>query len=169
VSGPLEGSASELLPMIEFRRGALRALMMNGQPCVIAVDEIVALIRGRMARPMTQVMLRNGQSYLVEGDRLEELAVLLFTDQLEPDMHTVWGSIRLEREAQDRQWGGQHHDDTHGLQEWLDFLEKQLNLIRHERHEGLDPRVRFVKIAALAVAAIESRDRVRDRLRGPKP
>lgn len=68
----------------------------------------------------------------------------------------VYDDIRWERADQDKQWGGEAHDDTHGPWDWREYIEKQLLLAR--RGEG-SQRERFVKIAALAIAAIESIDR----------
>lgn len=59
----------------------------------------------------------------------------------------------LERKAQDEQWGGRAHDEGHTVAEWLSFIAKQLQAADAEA-----PLVyqRFVKIAALCLAAVES-------------
>lgn len=74
--------------------------------------------------------------------------------------------VLAERKRQDAQWGGPAHDDEHAALEWLSFIDNQTDkAIRetagwlHESSIAPDVRVRLVKIAALAVAAIESIDR----------
>lgn len=66
--------------------------------------------------------------------------------------------IQIERRRQDRQWGGDKHDDRHAARDFCDFIQKQ---IRYMQGLGTDnqPRERFVKIAALAMAAAEMLDR----------
>lgn len=72
-------------------------------------------------------------------------------------MDKIIEEIRAERAAQDAQWGGPEHDDTHGPDEFAGFIEGQLSKCQYGR--GPNARERFIKIAALAVAAVESYDR----------
>jgi hypothetical protein len=89
--------------------------------------------------------------------------------------------VGAERARQDAQWGGPSHDDTHNLTDWYQYIEHQLlrsnddvrtyALTRVKEGEFRDPtpeesaamdqlgRVRLVKIAALAIAAVQSLDR----------
>ncbi len=79
--------------------------------------------------------------------------------------------VKAERRRQVRQWGGPDHDDQHEAADWLRFIDHQLGLAREElvdEKTSLDDgrgdvafeiRDRLVKIAALAVAAIDSLDR----------
>lgn len=89
--------------------------------------------------------------------------------------------IAHERQAQDRQWGGAGTDDNRLAGDWYRYIDHQMMrsnddvrayaLTRIKAGEFRDPtpeevlamdviaRARFVKIAALAVAAIESIDR----------
>lgn len=69
----------------------------------------------------------------------------------------VFNEIRAERTRQDLQWGGADHDDGHSESDWLSFIESQITKARFDFFS--DYRSRYVKIAALAVAAIESIDR----------
>jgi hypothetical protein len=72
----------------------------------------------------------------------------------------IFTKIEQEREKQDLQWGGALHDDEHSLEDWIDFIDAQIN--RAEECEStnlLCARERLIKVAALAVAAIESLDR----------
>lgn len=70
----------------------------------------------------------------------------------------VYSNIETERVQQDQQWGGPEHDDQHQLEDWCMFIEYQLE--RCNGVGGPEYRERMVKVAALAVAAIESWDRV---------
>lgn len=71
--------------------------------------------------------------------------------------------VRAERKRQALQWcddiGGtpEDHDDEHTYGEWVSYIDHQANLMN-----PTNQRERFVKIAALAVAAIESIDRIAD-------
>ncbi len=69
---------------------------------------------------------------------------------------TVLMEVLAERARQDKLWGGPDHDDGHPFGDWLDFIQLQLS--------GLfggdgSARGRLIKIAALAIAAVESMDR----------
>jgi len=64
-----------------------------------------------------------------------------------------------ERQRQDEQWGGIEHDDKHGPDDWVSFICYQANKIS-PYNSFTDNRERFVKVAALAVAAIERMDRL---------
>jgi len=80
-------------------------------------------------------------------------------------MPPVVQDVLAERAAQDRQWGGPAHDDTHAPDEWLQFIEKQIERASDQiggTDDGLgDTRYReaLIKVAALAIAAVESLDR----------
>jgi hypothetical protein len=70
---------------------------------------------------------------------------------------TAFRDVSAERNRQDEQWGATNHDDTHGALEWSDCLTKQLHQLGDKASR---PRDRLVKIAAFAIAAIESADRI---------
>lgn len=67
----------------------------------------------------------------------------------------IFRDVKAERARQDAQWGGPAHDDEHELADWLSYIEQQAGAA----YRNDAPRERLVKIAALAVAAIESLDR----------
>lgn len=71
-------------------------------------------------------------------------------------MQHILEEIKAERAAQDAQWGGPEHDDTHDVQDFLGFIEAQIQKYRSDTSSIRD---RLVKIAALAVAGCESFDR----------
>jgi hypothetical protein len=64
--------------------------------------------------------------------------------------------ILKERDDQDAQWGGPAHDDTHSADDWWEYIRHQWIRFANNPDEARD---RFVKTAALALAAIESMDR----------
>ena len=76
------------------------------------------------------------------------------------EKHNVLDEIIQERAAQDAQWGGAFHDDSHDLFEWFIYIDKQIRLGRNTSNP-IEYESRMVKIAALAVAAIESSRRHR--------
>ena len=69
--------------------------------------------------------------------------------------------IAVERKAQDEQWGGQKHDDAHDPRDWVHFINKQTLSAYYEYFNPRAYESRMVKIAALAIAAIESSRRGR--------
>lgn len=71
-------------------------------------------------------------------------------------MANAYDEIKRERVRQDAQWGGPAHDDTHDQTDWESYIEKQTMLADHNPSSH---RERMIKVAALAVAAIESYDR----------
>ena len=92
-------------------------------------------------------------------------------------METIFEKIKAERKAQDEKWSGpkggvyhtsQEHDDLHDIEDFFKFIRWQISKYEQEMECGqasypdtsLDQaRERYIKIAALAVAAIESIDR----------
>lgn len=61
------------------------------------------------------------------------------------------------------------HDDTHGVDDWFDYIRRQMEKIEQEWSGDDEGQVReaYVKIAALACAAIESYDRLTEAGRDP--
>jgi hypothetical protein len=70
----------------------------------------------------------------------------------------IMQEISRERAKQDEQWGGQEHDDTHSPGDWFRFISYQVH--RGSSGDSVGDmhkrRRRLVKIAALAIAALES-------------
>lgn len=87
----------------------------------------------------------------------------------------VLDDVVEERTRQTLQWGGPSHDDTHDAYDWLSYMGHQAdkisevmtangyyNFTRTRKRKTPSPEVlreHFIKIAALAVAAVESLDR----------
>ena len=67
--------------------------------------------------------------------------------------------VLAERKRQDAQWGGPAHDDEHDAQDWASYIRRQLKRLVEVNYAESFARERFVKIAALAVAAVETIDR----------
>lgn len=65
--------------------------------------------------------------------------------------------IAAERSAQDAQHGGRANDDRNSYYDWVKLICYQLDRGRYE--QPVEVRQRMVKIAALAIAALESYDR----------
>ncbi len=62
--------------------------------------------------------------------------------------------ISIERHNQDKQWGGDDHDDTHNHHDWIAYIVKHLGraVSPWNIHRFKD---NMIKVAALAVASIE--------------
>lgn len=84
------------------------------------------------------------------------------------DFEIVYADILQERRAQDAQWGGGVHDDSHDLTDWPKFIARFTRLaadsvsLSVEKPEHIEFEKRMIKIAALAVAAIQSSRRQRN-------
>ena len=82
-------------------------------------------------------------------------------------MDSILNEIREERQHQDKKWGGPDHDDRHSPYAWAAFLTVYLGqAVSDFVNESGRPdsqlrkfRFNMVKVAALAVAAIEVVDR----------
>lgn len=72
----------------------------------------------------------------------------------------IYKAIDEERAAQDQEHGGTEHDDSHNHHDWIVFVTKHLG------RAVTGGRTQFIKqmirVAALAVAAIEWASRGRD-------
>lgn len=82
------------------------------------------------------------------------------SDECMAQRDLLFGEISRERTAQDEQWGGAIHDDSHEPWEWCNCIAKQNRLAR-DADEVEEYESRLVKVAALAIAAIESSRRQR--------
>jgi hypothetical protein len=80
-------------------------------------------------------------------------------------MKTVWKEIKKERKAQDKKWGGPGHDDRHTSHDWVSYLTKHVGKAVMFPWDKTLFRNQMVRVAAVAVAAIEWCDRDEIRLR----
>ena len=78
---------------------------------------------------------------------------------------SVLDEVAVERERQDQKWGGPQHDNHHSVNVWERLIDAyngkhSPGFAEQMAKAGSMPwRERFVKIAALAVAAVEFIDR----------
>jgi len=105
---------------------------------------------------------RGGQTFYAEQPYLDT-AVECVTVYAASDVPVIEAKLRrllvirdvnAERQRQDEQWGGPEHDDTHIYSDWLRYIAYQSEQAKFE-----SARERLIKIAALALAGIESWDR----------
>ena len=71
----------------------------------------------------------------------------------------IFIEIGMERTRQRQQWGGADHDDRHDINDWFDYMRKQMHKVQYDGLEEYE-REALIKIAALAIAALESHDRL---------
>lgn len=72
---------------------------------------------------------------------------------------SIYDEIINERAAQDKKWGGPDHDKFHSSHDWISFIVKHLGAAVMYPWSALTFRKQMVRVAALAVAAIEWCDR----------
>lgn len=73
----------------------------------------------------------------------------------------IFDEIVWERTSQDKKWGGPAHDDTHLESDWCRYIATHNDLaLENDSHGHF--RKQMIRVAALAVAAIEWYDRKRE-------
>lgn len=78
-------------------------------------------------------------------------------------MKTVYEEIQKEREHQDIKWGGPGEDDLNTDHNWIAYIIKQTGQAVTRQGDRSNFRQRMIRVAALAVAAIERCDRATER------
>lgn len=73
-------------------------------------------------------------------------------------MASILDEVAAECARQVTQWGGPEHDDEHGPYAWIAFITKHAG----KAMDG-DFRGQMIRVAALAVAAVETCDRHRSK------
>ena len=78
-------------------------------------------------------------------------------------MGKVYDEVLAERCAQDAEHGGPETDDRHSLNDWIAIAARHLGLATNDKAVETPSRFRrqMIRLAALAVAAVESFDRKR--------
>ncbi len=74
----------------------------------------------------------------------------------------VISDVKEERRRQDEKWGGPEHDDAHERRDFVRFTREHLDDARNalaRNDDFAEWRKEMVRVAALAIAAIESHDR----------
>lgn len=74
----------------------------------------------------------------------------------------LYAQVEEERRAQDAQWGGAANDDLHSPRDWVALACRHLGLAVDDGrdHDPARWRRQMVRVAALALAAVESQDRL---------
>ncbi len=72
---------------------------------------------------------------------------------------TIYEEIQQERKRQDEQWGGPDHDDRNNQLEWIGIITRHLGKALISSDVPLLSRIQLIRVAALAVAAVEWIDR----------
>lgn len=75
----------------------------------------------------------------------------------------IFAEIENERQTQDAQWGGPAHDDKHTSYDWIAYIVRHTGKAVFWPWDAQGFRKQMVRVAALAVAAIEWVDRGADR------
>lgn len=116
-------------------------------------DLVVCAMRMANTRPGRMIDLETAVVERIEGKN----GVKFWID---PVLDEVLGMVRAERARQDQQWGGADHDDVHVVADWFEFIQKQMaRPWAGPWDDGEDralARERLVKVAAIAIAAIQS-------------
>lgn len=73
-------------------------------------------------------------------------------------MTAIIEEVLQQCDRNDAQWGGDEHDDTHYPVEWIAFIDHQFYKLE-EKDGLLEFRERMIKVASLAIQAVESCDR----------
>lgn len=71
----------------------------------------------------------------------------------------IFNEINAERASLDEKWGGSSHDDTRNDHDWAAYIVKHLGRAIRWPFDVAVFRYQMVRVAALAVAAIEWCDR----------
>lgn len=74
---------------------------------------------------------------------------------MEYNRSDIFYEINNERIAQDAEWGGIKHDDTHNSWDWIAYLTKHLGKAVMWPFNRDKFRYQMIRVAALAVAAVE--------------
>ncbi len=74
-------------------------------------------------------------------------------------MECVLHDIRYERHRQHEKWGGPRHDDKHGSHDWIAYIMRHAGRAVMWPFDASQFRKQMVRVAALAVAAVEWTDR----------
>jgi hypothetical protein len=71
------------------------------------------------------------------------------------EKNEIWTAILQERANQDKKWGGPIHDDNHNSHDWIAFIAKHLGRAVEWPWNRENFKTQMIRVAALAVAALE--------------
>ncbi len=75
----------------------------------------------------------------------------------------VLEAVAAERVRQDEKWGGPGHDDQHTSHDWIAYIARHAGrAVTNKRFDELEFQKHMIRVAALAVAAVEWADRLID-------
>lgn len=75
------------------------------------------------------------------------------------DKEQIIREILAERKYQDEKWGGPEHDDHHNDRDWIAFITDHAGRSLTWPWDGKKFRAQMIKVAAVAMAAVEWYDR----------
>ncbi|BBO80189.1 hypothetical protein DSCO28_07550 [Desulfosarcina ovata subsp. sediminis] len=104
-----------------------------------------------------QIGSEDGETYTITVEDIEKaVAAYRWTNG------DVWADVRNERIRQDQKNGGVEHDDNHFPAEWCELINAYATWAKTmESFDNLEKyRRRMIQVAALAIAAVESHDRL---------
>jgi hypothetical protein len=95
-----------------------------------------------------------------EGNELVDMVYEMDEETHKPVSNALI-DVQKERDRQDEKWGGSDHDDTHCVNDWVEFICTYAQWAKMMwRLDSPDKfRRRMIQVAALAVASCESFDR----------
>ena len=125
--------------------------------------EIRSTLKLLAKRRLIEARREKPKNEMAEASRY--LTVMLCEDALaylEAQPADIFDEIAAERVAQDKKWGGAEHDDRHLPRDWLYFITKHAvaALVDGQGFSVIHWRRQMVRVAALAIAAAESAERV---------
>lgn len=125
-----------------FSEGARYVMRVLGE----AVDSPTAMPRKILVDHFKQ-RIRNQEQQITE-----------LRAQSEGIRPTVYDQILAERNRQDRKWGGPDHDRQHSDNDWLAYIVKHAGKAVKWPFDRVIFRRQMIRVAALAVAAVEVLD-----------
>lgn len=103
--------------------------------------------------PVFEAYFNSLPYFVSEKNPMDMLPAPAPATSAEPLRTEIIREIELEREAQDVKWGGPEHDDDHSREDWCEFIADHGQPFRSRPWNF---REQMIRVAALAVAAIES-------------
>lgn len=86
-----------------------------------------------------------------------ESRIIITITKMKNKRKKIFKQIHDERKIQDERWGGKKNDDENSADDWYRVIDKHNS--RASDENGQDRRYALIRVAAIAVAAIESFDR----------
>lgn len=140
---------------MKIRLWRLGSLEHKIQPSVQAVEKLRSILA---SAPDDAKSLDIIWDAAIDVSVIDDVAIDIVGDVMnEEGKVKAFASIINERRYQDEKWGGPEHDDGETELNWQRYITEYANA--QGRSASYDFRKRMVKVAALAMAAIEAVDR----------